>query len=99
MQYVRSITADIFGRCSVADAVTGKCLGCDAAGGYLLGSDASVNLLHVCRERLPRASGRDAATAEAVPVLSLDKYNTKYYCIGWVGCTERLAAKVDWNIE
>lgn len=32
----------------------GKYLGCDAAGGYLLGSDASVNLLHVCRERLPK---------------------------------------------
>lgn len=32
----------------------GKYLGCDVAGGYLLGSDASVNLLHVCRERLPK---------------------------------------------
>ncbi|CAM9411729.1 unnamed protein product [Pylaiella littoralis] len=41
----------------VADAGcgNGKYLGCKAAGGFLLGSDASVNLLHVCRERLPEA--------------------------------------------
>eukprot|EP00903_Cladosiphon_okamuranus_P021891 g20124.t2 len=41
----------------VADAGcgNGKYLGCDAAGGTLLGSDASVNLLRVCKERLPEA--------------------------------------------
>eukprot|EP00752_Nemacystus_decipiens_P003805 g3501.t1 len=41
----------------VADAGcgNGKYLGCDAAGGYLLGTDASVNLLTVCKERLPTA--------------------------------------------
>lgn len=33
---------------------TGKYLGCDVAGGFLLGSDASLNLLHVCKERLPQ---------------------------------------------
>ncbi|CAM9261017.1 unnamed protein product [Ectocarpus sp. 4 AP-2014] len=41
----------------VADAGcgNGKYLGCDAAGGFLVGSDTSVNLLHVCKERLPKA--------------------------------------------
>ncbi|CAM9156654.1 unnamed protein product [Ectocarpus sp. 13 AM-2016] len=41
----------------VADAGcgNGKYLGLDAAGGFLVGSDTSVNLLHVCKERLPKA--------------------------------------------
>ncbi|CAM9345993.1 unnamed protein product, partial [Hapterophycus canaliculatus] len=41
----------------VADAGcgNGKYLGCDAAGGLLIGSDTSVNLLRVCKERLPKA--------------------------------------------
>ncbi|CAM9105094.1 unnamed protein product [Scytosiphon promiscuus] len=41
----------------VADAGcgNGKYLGCEAAGGFLIGSDTSVNLLRVCKERLPKA--------------------------------------------
>lgn len=42
--------------CFVHDA-SGKYLGCEAAGGWLIGSDASVNLLQVCKERMPKVSG------------------------------------------
>lgn len=41
---------------AVGVAGTGKYLGCNAGGGFLLGSDASVNLLHVCKERLPEVN-------------------------------------------
>lgn len=51
-----SVYVYFYGICPGRCCCTGKYLGCDAAGGFLLGSDASVNLLHVCRERLPEVN-------------------------------------------